>query len=184
MAIVRSSTNRCLSFGALSTPRQTHSRMVVARAYGGGGGGLHRRCGAQAAGAEALLCHACSMATRHVARSARPRRTRTAAAACTCACELWRRSRSLVAWGLLRHRWCRTAVQLATPNSELRKQIEDRKEEIQRKDGHLKNLQVRAAAQHTRRPRTFEHSRRRAGRPLQSVAAVRFGHAPRRRPMR
>ncbi len=24
-----------------------------------------------------------------------------------------RRSRSLVAWGLLRHRWCRTAVQLA-----------------------------------------------------------------------
>jgi hypothetical protein len=43
-------------------------------------------------------------------------------------------------------------VQLATPNSELRKQIEDLKDEVQRKDGYLKKLRVRAAAQHTAPP--------------------------------
>ena len=92
----------------------------------------------------------------------------------------WRRSRSLEGSGLLGHRWCRNAGQIFKQNTELAKL----RNEIERKDKYTAELHVRAAAQHTRRARTFEHSRYRAGRPLQSVAAVRFRHAPRRRPMR
>ncbi len=92
----------------------------------------------------------------------------------------WRPSRSLEGSGLLGHRGCRNAGQIANPNSELEKL----RKEIEPKDKYIAELHVRAAAQHTRCPRTFALAAGQAGRRLESVAAVRFRHAPRRRTRR
>jgi hypothetical protein len=109
------------------------------------GGAEHRRPAPKHSG----VTHAARSATRGTQRTTTPH----GSVGMHVHMRALRRSRWLVASGLLGHRWCWTAGQIATQESELKLLRERLNVLITGNDKDVKDLRVRAAAQHPRHPR-------------------------------